>query len=113
MSILRSKDIKNYISNSLGISKDEIKDEIFNTIKEMVSIEVEKCLNDENRLQSLVEKEVLRQIKKSDGRNSYIVMTMDAIYNKIDKVIHEEVLKRLVIELRSDEDVKSNKEDIM
>lgn len=110
---MRSKDIKNYISNALGISKDEIRDEIFNTIKEMVQIEVEKCLNDENRLQTVVEKEVLRQIKRnSSSRNSYIVMTMDAIYNKIDKVIHEEVLKRLVIELRDDND-KSNKEDIM
>ena len=37
-------------------------------------------------------------------RRSYIHSTMDEIYNKIDTTIHEEVIKRLRIELKEPED---------
>ena len=37
---------------------------------------------------------------KDSPRRSYIHSTMDEIYNKIDVVIHEEVLKRLKVELK-------------
>lgn len=95
------KDIKNYIHNYLGLTKEEVRSMVDEVVKDTVQKEVSKYLNDENRLTSLVEKEILRQLKCQDHiRNSFIINTMDGIYNKIDKVIHEEVLKRLQITLK-------------
>lgn len=101
-----NREIKNYIHNDLGISKDEIKKLIWDTIKETVQNEVIKCLLDENRLKHLIEKELIRQLKIQDSdRKPYLRSALDAIYNKIDETIHKEVTKRLIIELRDENEI--------
>ena len=100
------KSIKNYIHNYLGLTKDEVRSIVEEVVKQSIKEEVEKYFKDENRLVHLVEKEITRQIKY-DGkydRRYFIQNTMDAIYNRIDSVIHEEVLKRLQITLKEPED---------
>ena len=75
-------------------------------VKNTVKKEVDKCLNDENRLQHMIEKEILSQIKYGqDGykRRSFLISVMDEVYNRIDGIIHEEVLKRLQITLKDKE----------
>lgn len=98
------KDIKNYIHNDLGISYQEVYNLVIDAIKKTVEKAVDEALSDQDRLQYLVEKEVLRQIKynKDKNRQYFIQCTLDSIYNKIDQVIHEEVLKRLVIDLKEE-----------
>ena len=65
-----------------------------------------KCLLDENRLKHLIEKELIRQLKIQDSdRKLYLRSTLDAIYNKIDETIHKEVTKRLIIELRDENEI--------
>lgn len=96
------KSIRNYIHNYLGITKDEVRDIILDEIKKIVHEEVIKSLNDKERLKSIVEKELIRQIKYGQDRyerSRFIINTMDHVYNRIDSIIHEEVLKRLRIEL--------------
>lgn len=43
-------------------------------------------------------------MKMSDieERRSFVISTMDDIYNRIDSTIHEEVRKILIVELRDD-----------
>lgn len=97
------KDIKNYIHNYLGLTKEEIREMVLEVVKNTVEKEVNKCLNDENRLQHMIEKEILSQIKYGqDGykRRSFLISVMDEVYNRIDGIIHEEVLKRLQITLK-------------
>lgn len=65
----------------------------------MIQTEVSKVLNDEEYLKRLIEAEVIRQCKRESPYRSYITCTVDQVYRKIDSVIHEEVLKRLKIEL--------------
>ena len=99
----RYKDVKNYIHNELGITKEYIDDLIRKTVKE----EIVKVLNDDERIKRTVENEIVRccKIYKSDGtRRSFVINVMDDIYNKIDSVIHEEVRKRLIIELKEPEE---------
>ena len=100
------KDIKNYIHNYLGLTKEEIREMVLEVVKNTVEKEVNKCLNDENRLQHMIEKEILNQIKYGqDGykRRSFLISVMDEVYNRIDGIIHEEVLKRLRITLKDAE----------
>lgn len=100
------KDIKNYIHNYLGLTKEEVREMVLEVVKNTVKKEVDKCLNDENRLQHMIEKEILRQIKYGqDGykRRSFLISVMDEVYNRIDGIIHEEVLKRLQITLKDTE----------
>lgn len=102
MEIQNYKDLKNYIHNYLGLTKEEVRDMVKDVVRQHVEAEVKKCLNDEQRLEHLIEKEILRQVKY-DGkyeRRYFIQNTMDAIYNRIDSIIHEEVLKRLQITLK-------------
>lgn len=98
------KVIKNFIHNDLGITKEYI-DTI---IRDTVNNEIHKILNDELRIKSIIENEIIRSCKKynSDGtRRSFIVSTMDDIYNRIDSEIHKTVRERLIVKLRdSDED---------
>lgn len=100
------KDIKNYIHNYLGLTKEEVREMALEVVKNTVKKEVDKCLNDENRLQHMIEKEILSQIKYGqDGykRRSFLISVMDEVYNRIDEIIHEEVLKRLQITLKDTE----------
>lgn len=101
------KDLKNYIHNYLGLTKEEVRDMVKEVVQQSVKVEVEKCLNDQNRLEHLIEKEIIRQVKYNGQdyqRRYFIQNTMDAIYNRIDTVIHEEVLKRLQITLKEPDD---------
>ena len=98
------KEFKNYIHNYLGLTKEEIKKMIWDTVVETVNKEVNKCLNDKERIKSIIEGQIKFEIMRDHPRRSYIHSTMDEIYNKIDSTIHEEVIKRLRIELKEPED---------
>ena len=98
------KDIKNYIHNYLGLTKEEVKKMIWDAVVDTVNEEVCKCLNDKERIKTIVEGQVRYEIMKESPRRSYIHSTMDEIYNKIDEAIHKEVVKRLKIELKEPED---------
>lgn len=101
---MNHKDIRQYIHNTLGIPKIQIYDLILEELKAIVKEEVTKALHDEQYIEHLVEKEIIRQLKLNEPRSSYIVNTTNSLYNKIDEVIHDEVMKRLVIELKSTTD---------
>ena len=98
------KELKNYIHNYLGLTKEEIKKMVWDTVVETVNEEVNKCLNDKERIKSIIEGQIKFEIMRDHPRRSYIHSTMDEIYNKIDSTIHEEVVKRLRIELKEPED---------
>jgi len=98
------KEIKNYIHNYLGLTKEEVKSIIWDVVVDTVNKEVCKCLNDKERIKSIVEGQVRYEIMKESPRRSYIHSTLDEIYNKIDQVIHEEVVKRLIIDLKEVDD---------
>lgn len=96
------KDIRNYIHNYLGLTKDEVRGIILEEIRDIVKEEISKLAKDEDFIHSYIEKEILRQLKHGElkhERRSFLINTMDSIYNQIDKTIHEEVCKRLRIEL--------------
>ena len=102
---MNRKDLRNYIHNDLGISKDEIRNMLNEEIKKIISEETTKVLNDKEKISSMIEKEIIRQLKyDTSDRTHYLICTMDKIYNKIDSVIHDEVVKRLVIELKEPEE---------
>ena len=98
------KELKNYIHNYLGLTKEEIKKMVWDTVVETVNEEVNKCLNDKERIKSIIEGQIKFEIMRDHPRRSYIHSTMDEVYNKIDTTIHEEVVKRLRIELKEPED---------
>ena len=98
------KELKNYIHNYLGLTKEEIKKMVWDTVVETVNEEVNKCLNDKERIKAIIEGQIKFEIMRDHPRRSYIHSTMDEIYNKIDTTIHEEVVKRLRIELKEPED---------
>lgn len=104
------KDIKNYIHNELGITKVEMHTYIWDIVKQTVKEEVEKVLNDEERLQRVIQDEVVKQLKHKgyNDRGSYIVCTMDKIYNKIDEEICKQVVDRLQISLKEENNDKVN-----
>lgn len=96
------KELRNLIYNELGFSKEEFTSLIRDEVSKVIKTEVTKVLNDENRLKRLIEQEIIRQVKFGElkhERRSFIISTMDAVYNEIDSVIHQEVLKRLKISL--------------
>lgn len=99
---ISSKDLRNLIYNDLQFTKQDLRDLINKELQTIIKAEVIKVLNDEVRLTNIIDRELLRQIEASDynGRRSYLVCTIDKIYHEIDKVIHEEVLKRLQVTLK-------------
>ena len=102
------KDIKNYIHNDLGFTKDEVKSIIEKTLAELVRKEIIKILNDETRLRILINDCISREISnQSKERRCYMHSMMDDIYKKIDEEIHKQVTDRLLITL------KEPKEDIL
>lgn len=102
------KSIRNYIHNYLALTKPEVRSIVDEQVKQIVKEEVTKYFNDEERLKSMIEKEIVRQLRYAkevdQERRSFIISTMDAIYNKIDQTIHEEVCNRLIIKLKEEED---------
>lgn len=96
------KEIRNYIHNYLGLTKDEVRNIVLDEVKAIVKEEISKLAKDEDFIHSYIEKEILRQLRYGElkhERRSFLINTMDSIYNQIDKTIHEEVCKRLRIEL--------------
>lgn len=96
------KAFKNYIHGYLHLSKNDVMNIIKDTLQKLVSDEVSKVFNDKQYLENIVEKELIRQLRYGElkhERRSFVISTMDAIYNRIDSTIHEEVCKRLKIEL--------------
>lgn len=99
------KSIRNYIHNYLGLTKDEVRQIIREELVKIVHEQVEVELRDKEKIQQIIQKKIIDEIRRDYGkeRRSYVISTMDEIYNKIDNVIHEEVLKRLVVSLREPE----------
>lgn len=99
------KGIRNYIHNYLGLTKDEVRSIIKEELVKIVHEQVEKELKDKEHIQQIIQKKIIDEIRRDYGkeRRSYAISTMDEIYNKIDREIHEEVLKRLVVTLREPE----------
>lgn len=96
------KDIRNYIHNYLGLTKDEVRGIVLEEIRAIVKEEISKLAKDEDFIHSYIEKEILRQLRYGElkhERRPFLINTIDSIYNQIDKTIHEEVCKRLRIEL--------------
>lgn len=97
--------IKNYIHNDLRITKEDIR----GIIEETVKTEIHKILNDEPRIKQTIEDEIIRccKVYNSDGeRRSFVISTMDDIYNKIDKEIHNIVRENLIVSLREKSSIK-------
>lgn len=105
------KHIRQYIHNYLGLTKKEIRDMFWNMIEEIVEREVKACLNNKNKIQDLIEKSIVDEIRRQDNceRHSYTLSVMDDIYCKIDKVIHEEVRNKLIIGLKGDDEVEQDR----
>ena len=102
MNNINFKDIRNYIHNDLNITKEDIRTLILNEIHTIINREVEKALNDKEYLKRCIQDEIVKQIYSdyNKERSVFTISVMDEIYNKIDKVIHQEVINRLVIELK-------------
>lgn len=102
MEIIDFKSIRNYIHNYLGLTKSEVIDIIEEELHKIVQEEIKKLLNDKQKLTNYIQQEIIKEISRdyNKQRHSYPISTMDEVYNKIDTIIHQEVLKRLVIELR-------------
>lgn len=96
------KDIRNYIHNDLKITKEDIRTLILNEIHTIINREVEKALNDKEYLKRCIQDEIIKQIYRdyNKDRSVFTISVMDEIYNKIDKVIHQEVINRLIIDLK-------------
>lgn len=109
MNNINFKDIRNYIHNDLNITKEDIRTLILNEIHTIINREVEKALNDKEYLKRCIQDEIVKQIYRdyNKERSVFTISVMDEIYNKIDKVIHQEVINRLVIELK-----EPTKEDV-
>lgn len=108
------RDLKNYIHNYIGLTKEEVKYIFKDILEGTVQEEVKKIMNDEEGLKRIIRKEISNEIKRqyNSKRSSYIVSTMDDIYNRIDRTIHNIVKDRLIIELKGDdEDNGEVKED--
>lgn len=103
------KDIRNYIHNYLGIRKEEIRDMFWDFIKDIIDEEITKCLNDEPRIERLVEDKIVAQIRKLDikNRHSYPTTIMDRIYLKIDEEIAKIVQDKIIVTLKQEEQKES------
>ena len=54
------KDIRNYIHNYLGLTKDEVKNIVLDEIRAIVKEEMSKLAKDEDFIRSFIENEILR-----------------------------------------------------
>lgn len=90
-------DVKNYIHNDLGITKEYIEKIILKTIQD----EIEKLFVDEERLQTILERIVRQTIKKDENKMLYhLLINFDSLLDKkITETIFNEVKSRLKIEL--------------
>ena len=90
-------DVKNYLHNDLGISKEYVEKTILKTVKD----EVDKLFSDESRLQIIIERIVRKSIKKDEHKILYhLLINFDSLLDeKITTTVFNEVKSRLKIEL--------------
>ena len=90
-------DVKNYLHNDLGISKEYVEKTILKTVKD----EVDKLFSDESRLQVIIERIVKQSIKKDEHKTLYhLLINFDSLLDeKITTTVFNEVKSRLKIEL--------------
>ena len=90
-------DVKNYIHNELGITKDYINNVIEKTVKD----EISKMMNDKQHIYDLVEKQVLNNLKRKSD-NSWHILTdcSNWIEEEIKTTILKEVKDKLIIKLK-------------
>lgn len=92
------KDIKNYIHNELGITKEYVQD----VIKEIVAIEVDKKFNDEeyikNEVRRIIVHELNNEVDKSHWHTIHDLSSL--VKDEITKTIMEEVRSKVVISLK-------------
>lgn len=90
-------DVKNYIHNELGISKDYVEEIILKMVKD----EINKLFTDEERLQVILERIVKQTIKKDEHKILYhLLINFDSLLDeKITQTVFNEVKSKLKIEL--------------
>ena len=90
-------DVKNYIHNELGISKDYVEEIILKIVKD----EIDKLFTDEERLQVILERIVRQTIKKDEHKILYhLLINFDSLLDeKITQTVFNEVKSKLKIEL--------------
>lgn len=96
-------DIKNYLHNDLGISKEYVEEVILKVVKD----EIEKLFSDEERLQVILERIVRNYIKRDEHKTLYhLLLNFDSLLDeKITRTVFDAVKSKLKIELvEEDED---------
>lgn len=98
-------DVKNYIHNELGITKEYI-DEV---IKKTIQDEISKLMNDDCFIRGLIENEVARSLYKKDNNRWHTIYdASNYIEDKITKTILNTVKEKLVIGLKDDNEYEGN-----
>lgn len=91
-------DVKNFIHNELGITKEYIEEIVKDTVKK----EIDKLMGDDCFIRGLVEKQVLWNMGKKSNTNWHILNDCSNwISEEINKTILEEVKNRLEISLKN------------
>lgn len=98
------KEIRNYIHNYLGLTKDEVKEMFREELTRIVKEEVEHVMNDKPRLVNMIHDSIVKEIRRQDNyeRHSFTISVMDEIYNRIDNIIHKEVCDKLIIGVKEE-----------
>lgn len=92
-------DVKNFLHNELGITKEYVEEVIKDTVKKEISV----LMGDECFIRGLVEKEVLGCIGRKDSKNWHIIHDCSNwISEEINNVILNEVKNKLEIRLKDD-----------
>lgn len=96
-------DVKNYLHNDLGISKEYVEEVILKVVKD----EIEKLFSDEERLQVILERIIRNSIKRDEHKTLYhLLLNFDSLLDeKITRTVFDAVKSKLKIELvEEDED---------
>ena len=100
------KDMKNYIHNDCGISKEYIKHEFERLLKEAIDNKIEQCVNDNERLQNIIEGEVRRQVSELLRVNSFfgsyyrknsLQASIATFYDEVHRKLKENILDNVEI----------------
>ena len=103
------KDFKNYIHNDCGISKSEMVDMFRNILVETIQNEVQKFLNDNERVISIAEyeskKEISRIIQQHPILSSYnrkhtLENSVADFYDEVYKKLKENILDNVEISFK-------------
>jgi len=101
------RDVKNFIHNDLGITKEYVEEVIKNTVQK----EIHTLFNDENRLTYIIENMIRKEIRQDQNKTLYhLLLNFDSLLDrKITETVFNEVKSRLKIEL-VEEDLDANKQ---